>query len=171
MAKQKASMSLDEFGRIVKKVVLSLPERIRRYLDNVIVDVEEAPNEEVLRAVGLTEQEIARGETIYGLFEPMFPGAWSDALDFHTMPHRIVIYKQPLERDFPDRRQLCIEIRKTVIHELAHHFGWTDRDLESFDEHPDPFEDDWLGWGKGEKMAPSADVHAKRANTSESNGD
>ena len=41
-----------------------------------------------------------------------------------------------------DRRQLMIEIRKTVIHELAHHFGYTDRDLERFDDNPDPFGDD-----------------------------
>jgi hypothetical protein len=57
------------------------------------------------------------------------------------MPYRIVIYKGPLERDFPDPEQLRIEIRKTVIHELAHHFGWTDRDLERFDNTPDPFGD------------------------------
>jgi predicted Zn-dependent protease with MMP-like domain len=28
-----------------------------------------------------------------------------------------------------------------VIHELAHHFGWTDRDLERFDDNPDPIQD------------------------------
>jgi predicted Zn-dependent protease with MMP-like domain len=58
------------------------------------------------------------------------------------MLHRLVIFKRPLEEEFPDRRQLMIEIRKTVIHELAHHFGWTDRDLERFDDNPDPFGDD-----------------------------
>ena len=56
-------------------------------------------------------------------------------------PHRILIYKRPLEEDFPDPGQLRVEIRKTVIHELAHHFGWTDADLEKFDDEPDPFRD------------------------------
>jgi len=60
-------------------------------------------------------------------------------VDLADLPHRILIFKRPLEEDFPDRRQLLIEIRKTVIHELAHHFGWTDRDLERFDDTPDPF--------------------------------
>jgi hypothetical protein len=45
------------------------------------------------------------------------------------MLHRLVIFKNPLEEEFPERKQLRIEIRNTVIHELAHHFGWTDRDL------------------------------------------
>jgi predicted Zn-dependent protease with MMP-like domain len=44
--------------------------------------------------------------------------------------HRLVIFKRPLEDEFPDRAKLLDEIRKTVIHELAHHFGYTDRDLE-----------------------------------------
>ncbi len=35
-----------------------------------------------------------------------------------------------------------IEIRKTVIHELAHHFGYTDRDLVEFDDNPNPFENE-----------------------------
>ena len=57
-------------------------------------------------------------------------------------PNRIIIFRNPLEEDFPDRRDLLIEIRKTVIHEIAHHFGLTDRDLEKFDDNPDPFRDD-----------------------------
>jgi predicted Zn-dependent protease with MMP-like domain len=63
-----------------------------------------------------------------------------DAVDVGDMLHRLVIYKRPLEEEFPDRQRLLIEIRKTVIHELAHHFGWTDRDLEKFDDDPNPFE-------------------------------
>ncbi|MCS7016707.1 MAG: metallopeptidase family protein [Gemmatales bacterium] len=144
MASHRTRMSWEEFCGIVEQVLNTLPELIRRHLDNVVVDVEEKPSREVLRAVGLSEEEIAAGETIYGLFEPMFPGIWSEPLDFHSMPHRIVIYKQPLERDFPDPKQLRTEIRKTVVHELAHHFGWTDRDLERFDNHPDPFRDNLL---------------------------
>ena len=41
----------------------------------------------------------------------------------------------------PDPKRLRTEIKKTVVHELAHHFGWTDRDLERFDANPDPFGD------------------------------
>ena len=49
------------------------------------------------------------------------------------------IFRNPHEEEFPDPKRLRTEIRKIVIHELAHHFGWTDRDLERFDDNPDPF--------------------------------
>ena len=137
-------MSLRKFGRIVARVMETLPDEFKQYLDNVVVDVEDEPDDDLLRSAGFTEEEIADGETLYGLFAPMdLPSGWAaDAVDLQDLPHRIFIFKRPLEEDFPDRRQLMIEIRKTVIHELAHHFGWTDRDLERFDDNPNPFGDE-----------------------------
>jgi predicted Zn-dependent protease with MMP-like domain len=136
--------SLRQFGRIVARVMQTLPEEIAQYLDNVVVDVEEEPDGETLRHMGFTEEEIAAGESLYGLFVPLDVGS-PDDVDFFDRPQRILIYKRPLEEDFPDPRQLQIEIRKTVIHEVAHHFGWTDRDLERFDDTLDPFGDDGSG--------------------------
>jgi predicted Zn-dependent protease with MMP-like domain len=119
----------------------TLPEEFRPYLDNVVVDVEEEPDSQTLRRAGFTEEQIARGESLYGLFVPMsLPTPWgADVVDVRDLPHRIFIFKRPLEEDFRSRRQLMTEIRKTVVHELAHHFGYTDKDLERFDENPDPF--------------------------------
>jgi predicted Zn-dependent protease with MMP-like domain len=131
-------MSMKKFARIVSRVMETLPEEIAQHLDNVVVDVEEEPDEETLRGMDFTEEEIEAGETLYGLFVPM-QGPFPEDGDFLDHPHRILIYKRPLEEDFPDPRQLRVEIRKTVIHEVAHHFGLTDRDLERFDDTPDPF--------------------------------
>jgi predicted Zn-dependent protease with MMP-like domain len=132
------TMSLRRFGQIVRRVMDRLPEEIQQYLDNVVVDVEEEPDEETLRGMGFTDEEIAAGESLYGLFAPL-PLLMPDDVDTIDQPHRILIFKKPLEEDFPEPRQLQTEIRKTVIHELAHHFGWTDRDLERFDNTEDPF--------------------------------
>jgi predicted Zn-dependent protease with MMP-like domain len=136
-------MSLKQFGKIVARVMETLPEEFAPYLDNVVVDVEEEPDEATLREMDFSEEEIAEGDSLYGLFVPMqLPSAWgSDAVDVHELPHRLIIYKRPLEEDFTDRKQLLVEIRKTVIHELAHHFGYTDRDLAKFDDKEDPFGD------------------------------
>ena len=134
-------MSLRKFGQLVQRVMETLPEAIRQHLDNVVVDVEEEPSEKTLRDMGFTDEEISEGESLYGLFVPM-PLRPPDEFDFLDYPHRILIFKRPLEEDFPDRRTLLLEIRKTVIHELAHHFGFTERDLDRFEETPDPFGDD-----------------------------
>jgi predicted Zn-dependent protease with MMP-like domain len=137
-------MSLKKFGSIVAEVMETLPQRWQTYLHNVVVDVEDEPDLRTLRLAGFTEEEIAEGDSLYGLFVPLDVGSpWGgEAVDVHDLPHRILIFKRPLEEDFPDRTRLMIEIRKTVIHELAHHFGYTDRDLEEFDDNPNPFKDE-----------------------------
>ena len=56
-------------------------------------------------------------------------------MNFLDEPHRIFIYKRPLEEDFPDPRQLQIEIRKTVVHEVAHHFGMSDDRLHELERY------------------------------------
>jgi len=136
-------MSLRKFGLVVARVMETLPAEFQQYLDNVVVDVEEEPDIETLRRMDFTEEEIAEGESLYGLFAPLdLPSGWAgEVVDVRDLPHRIIIYKRPLEEDFPDRRQLMIEIRKTVIHDLAHHFGYNEADLEKFDDNPDPFGD------------------------------
>ena len=132
-------MSLRRFGQVVARVMRTLPAELVPHLDNLAVDVEDEADEETLRRAGLSEQEIADGETLYGLFEPL-DGDY-ESLDLADQPHRLIVYRNPLEEDFPDRRELLLEIRKTVIHELAHHFGYSERDLDAFEAKGDPFGD------------------------------
>jgi predicted Zn-dependent protease with MMP-like domain len=134
---------MEAFGKIVRKVMETLPDPIRSRLDNVTVEVLEEPTREMLEMLDFTPEEIEEGESIYGLFSPMeLSSMWAgDFLDLEDLPQTIYIFKLPLEEDFPERKQLLIEIRKTVIHEVAHHFHLSDRDLAQFDDTDDPFQD------------------------------
>lgn len=129
-------MSMKKFAAVVRRAIESLPEEIKRHLENVVIDIDEEPSVEFLREAGFTDEEISEGDTLYGYFMPMEGVAASEMLE---NPNRIIIFRNPLEEDFPDPRDLLIEIRKTVVHEIAHHFGLSDRDLEKFDDNPDPF--------------------------------
>lgn len=131
-------MSMKKFAAIVRHAVESLPDEIKAHLENVVIDVEEEPSVEFLRQAGFTDEEIAAGESLYGYFMPLEGVSATEMLE---NPNRIIIFRNPLEEDFPDPHDLQIEIRKTVVHEIAHHFGLTDRDLEKFDDNPNPFHD------------------------------
>src|SRR5262245_10154364 len=105
-------MSMEQFAAVVKEAVDSLPDEIRKHLENVVIDVEEAPTDDFLREAGFTDEEIDAGDTVYGYFMGM-DVPLSD-MDMLLKPNRILIFKFPLEEDFPDLRDLKIEIRKTV---------------------------------------------------------
>lgn len=130
-------MSMKEFKQLVREVMDTLPDEIRQHTKNLIVEVSEWPTEDQLLGSDLTEDEVADGASAYGMFEE-FPDLNAE-FDYTEFPHKLWIFKGPHEEEFGDPERLRTEIRKTVIHELAHHFGWTDRDLERFDHDPDPF--------------------------------
>ena len=129
-------MSMKKVAVVVRRAIETLPDEIKQHMENVVIDVEKEPSIEFLREAGFTDEEIEEGDTLYGYFMPLEGVAASEMLE---NPNRILIFRNPLEEDFADPRDLLIEIRKTVLHEIAHHFGLSDRDLEQFDDNPDPF--------------------------------
>jgi predicted Zn-dependent protease with MMP-like domain len=86
------------FEHHVRAALDSLPPHLARALDNVAVVIEE---------------ENAEEPDLYGLFDQP-----------EYMPAKISIYQRPLEEDFPDPVELEEQIRITVLHELAHYFGF-----------------------------------------------
>ena len=63
-------MSMKEFKHLVRRVMETLPDEFRPFLDNVVVEVEEWPDDDLLRRAGFTEEEIEEGESLLGFFRP-----------------------------------------------------------------------------------------------------
>src|SRR5438876_12260115 len=125
-------LSMREFKELVQGVMKTLPPEIAAHTGNLVIDVADEANIGLLRQAGFTEEEIDEGADLFGLFEP-FPELAVDGVDVSDRPNRLWVFKLPHEEEFPDPRQLRTEIRKTVIHELAHHFGFDEGDLAKWD--------------------------------------
>ena len=113
----------DEFEDVVEEALESLPPAFAPYMEDVVVDVEPAPDDETCRRVGLTDP---RG--LMGLFHGVPVTQRSVELPLR-FPNRVVIYQRNLERLCRSRSQLLREIRRTVLHEVGHHFGLSEGDL------------------------------------------
>ncbi len=116
---------LDRFEEIVAEEMDALPEEIRRHLHNVAVVVEDEPDRETLLDLGLDPEE----DSLYGFYDGTPISERGDSFGF-ALPDRIVIYYRPLTEDFGDEYHLRREIRKTVVHEVGHFFGLSDREIE-----------------------------------------
>ena len=103
-----------------------LPVEIQRLLDNVAIVIDDEPSPEQLREDGLDDDE-----TLYGLYEGVPATAWG--ADWAAVPNKITLFRLPLEEDFPDPAELTEEVRRTVLHELAHHAGIDDDRLHELD--------------------------------------
>lgn len=118
-------MDHDELREEVARVLDKLPRRFRQQLRNLEIVVEEWPDREVLRSVGLDP----RRDTLYGLYQGI-PLTERSSFYPPILPDKITIFAAPLQRDFSDPDELREEIRTTVLHEVAHYFGFDDDEID-----------------------------------------
>jgi predicted Zn-dependent protease with MMP-like domain len=117
-------MRRSRFEAIVSEALDGLPEEILAAMENVDVVVENEPDKEIREEFGLADDE-----TLYGAYRgtPLVDRGYSDV---PLLPDRIVLYQTPLEEDFPRRADLVEEIRRTVIHEVAHYLGMEEDQID-----------------------------------------
>jgi predicted Zn-dependent protease with MMP-like domain len=93
-------------------------------MDNVDVVVEDRPSRDQLIGSGLNEDEC-----LLGLYEGI---PLPDRYDYNlVLPDKITLFKNTIESICETERDIIREIQDTVVHEVAHHFGIGDDDLDA----------------------------------------
>jgi predicted Zn-dependent protease with MMP-like domain len=113
-----------EFRRLVQEAIDSLPEDILRHLKNVEVLVEWTASPEQRRKAGLRARE-----DLFGLYEGVPLTERGVTSGEPILPDRITIFQRPHERRYRTPERIRDAIRRTLIHEIAHHFGINDERL------------------------------------------
>ena len=101
----------------------SLPADIRRVLDNVEVTVAGWPSRATLKKAG-----VGPGRLLFGLYQGV-PQTRRTTRYGLVLPDKITIFQGPIERVCRTPAAIRAQVRKTVLHELAHHFGIDDERL------------------------------------------
>jgi len=111
----------DEFKEVVAQAMDSLPEEFKAKLENIEVVIEDFPPADIKR-------EFPRGRLILGLYQGI-PHTRRTTHYGLVMPDKISLYKRNIERVSASREQAYRQIRKTLLHEIGHHFSLSDDDL------------------------------------------
>ena len=108
------------FERLVAEALDSLPPEFAERLENVDVVVERYPTRRQLQAGG-----VPHGQTLFGLYEgvPLTARRASYGL---VLPDKITIFQGPIEAYCRTDAEVRDQVRHTVVHEIAHHFGISD---------------------------------------------
>lgn len=108
------AMTPDEFEDHVSEALDLVPEQLLDMIENCVVLVEPDPPETMPGILGLYEGiPLTERNSFYSM----------------ALPDRIFIFRNPILRACVSRAQVVREIRITVIHEIAHHFGIDDERL------------------------------------------
>jgi predicted Zn-dependent protease with MMP-like domain len=115
------NLSMDEFEKITSRALREIPADFWEALENVEVFVEDEAGSDVLDEMG-----IAFPEDLLGLYQGVPRGEQSAFNPPPILPHRIILFRRPILRRSRSRREAVEQIKKTLIHEVAHHFGFSD---------------------------------------------
>ena len=116
-------MRRDEFEELVLDAIGELPEELLAQLDNVAVVVEQWPSRDQMATGGLESEE-----ELLGLYEGI---PLTDRESYNlVLPDKITIFQGPVEAMCHTREEMAREVKVTVAHEIAHHFGIDDERLE-----------------------------------------
>lgn len=119
------SLSSERFEELVAEAVDNLPPFFQERMNNVDVLVAPWPTAAELRSVGL-----GRGDLLLGLYEGIPLTERTQAYNL-VPPDTITLYQGPIERVAGiDPDAIRAQVRHTIIHEFAHHFGISDERLE-----------------------------------------
>lgn len=121
-------MNRKEFESVVAEALDRLPPEFAELLSNLSIHVEESPDDETMEDVGLDP----RFDTLFGLYTgvPLDErGGWYG----NVLPDVIVLYRKPLLAAFHTRRGLIRQIQLTLLHEIGHHFGFSEEEMDAWE--------------------------------------
>jgi predicted Zn-dependent protease with MMP-like domain len=117
-------MDTARFEQLVSQAIDSLPDEFKERLDNVDIVIADIPTR-----TQQSRSDRAKGEILLGLYEGVPRTERTGGYSF-VMPDKISIFQKNIEAVFKDDAEIVKEVRRVVLHEIAHHFGIGDARLE-----------------------------------------
>jgi len=121
--------SLDDFEALATRALETLPEPFRGLVADVICVVAEFPEEEVLDDLGIEDPF-----DLMGLFTGV--GMAQDGAVPHSgqLPNRVYLYRRPILDYWAEHEEtLGALVTHVLVHEMGHHFGYSDDDMEALE--------------------------------------
>ena len=117
-------VSKQRFAELVEEALRELPEPFAQHLEEVSVEIKDRPTAKQLKQSGLEEDDL-----LLGLYvgHPMT----QRSVEYSgVLPDAIYIFQEDVELASDSERELIEQVRTTVLHEIGHHFGMDEDDLD-----------------------------------------
>lgn len=123
---------MNEIERFAGEALQVIPDGLRQHLDGVVIMVEEFPSKEVMQDLGLESPF-----DLLGLYSGIALGDKSVGMTPQDVD-RIFLYRRPILDYWCETGEALDRIvRHVLIHEVGHHFGLSDADMERIEQQAD----------------------------------
>ena len=122
----------DDIADLAERALAQIPERLRKHVAGVGIAVEDMADDATLE-----EMEIESGWDLSGLYRGT-PLTERSVDDFARQPDLIFLYRQPILLEWIEEGEdLYRLVRNVLVHEIAHHFGFSDAEIEALEREMD----------------------------------
>jgi predicted Zn-dependent protease with MMP-like domain len=126
-SKKRFSIARKEFEDLVFQTIKELPRQFRKRMDNIEIVIEERPSLKILHDLHFNSPK-----ELLGLYHGI-PLKKRSTYYGNCLPDRIVLYKENIENSASNKMDLKMQIRNVLFHEIGHHFGLDEDELEEID--------------------------------------
>jgi len=124
--------SADDIAELAERALAAIPARLTEHVRGVGISVEEMPDDETLDELG-----IESGWDLTGLYHGT-PLTERSVSDIARQPDLIFLYRQPILLEWIETGvDLYHLVRNVLVHEVAHHFGFSDEAIEALEREMD----------------------------------
>ena len=124
--------TLDDIAALAEQALAAIPARLRKHVAGVGITVEEMADDDTLQDMG-----IENPFELSGLYHGVPLGERS-TMDVARTPDLIFLYRQPILLEWIEEGEdLGRLVRSVLVHEIAHHFGFSDADIEALEREID----------------------------------
>ena len=122
------NMSRERFEELVEKAVEELPEEYTKFFSNITITVEDYPGPEDTKRLN------RGGGLLLGLFSGVPYTRKGGFFDIpYPLPDEIILFQKNIEKISSSEEELTKEIQKTLVHEVGHYFGLSEKDLRKYE--------------------------------------
>jgi acetylglutamate kinase len=123
---------VDDIAALAEQALASIPAHLTEHVQDVGIIVEERADDETLH-----ELHLDSAWQLSGLYRGV-PLTQRSVLDVVQQPDRIFLYREAILLEWIETGEdLYRLVRNVVVHEVAHHFGFSDPDIEAIEREPD----------------------------------
>ena len=130
-ARRAQAVSLADIEALAARSYARLPARFRALCEDLVIRVEDFPTSEVLEVMGLRSRY-----NLLGLFRGIGLPFRLDATG--QMPNMIWLYRRPILAYWTEHEEsLAAIVTHVLVHEIGHHFGFSDAEMEAIEAKAD----------------------------------
>lgn len=117
--------SAEDLVELAEQALAAMPEELRVLVQGTAIVVEEAADDETLAEMGLDSPW-----ELTGLYRGI-PLTQKSVLDIPQQPDTILLYREAILLEWIETAEdLAALVRNVLIHEIGHHFGLSDEDID-----------------------------------------